>query len=98
MDERQKIDWGLQAKKLLLQLEKRQALPTNHPYSMAALDEEIAAVEELISSYRLLFANERIESPTASVAPPLIAPEDRLNLFRAASQPDRLGSFPGGSP
>jgi hypothetical protein len=50
MDERQKIDWGLQAKKLLLQLEKRQALPTDNPCSMARLDAEIAAVEELISS------------------------------------------------
>jgi hypothetical protein len=60
MDERQKIDWGLQAKKLRRQLEKRQALPTNHPYSMAKLDEGIAALEELISSYRLLFANERL--------------------------------------
>ena len=62
MHERQKIDWGLQAKKLLLQLEKRQALPTNHPYSMAKLDEEIAAVEELVSSYRQLFAKEHLES------------------------------------
>jgi hypothetical protein len=40
MDERHKIDWGLQATKLLLQLENRQALPTNHPCSMAKLDEE----------------------------------------------------------
>jgi len=61
MDERQKIDWGLQAKKLLLQVEKRQAQPTNHPYTMAKLDEEIAVVEELINSYRLLFANERLQ-------------------------------------
>jgi hypothetical protein len=60
MDERQKIDWGLHAKKLLLQLEKRQALPTNHPYSMAKLEEEIAAVEELIRHYRRLFAHERL--------------------------------------
>jgi hypothetical protein len=28
---------------------------------MAKLDEEIAAVEELINSYRLLFANERLQ-------------------------------------
>jgi hypothetical protein len=62
MDERQKIDLGLQAKKLLLQLEKRQALPTNHHYRMAALDEEIAAVEKLISSYRHIFAKEHLES------------------------------------
>jgi hypothetical protein len=45
MDERQKIDWALQEKKLLLLLEKRQALPTNHPFSMGAfmgaLEEEI---------------------------------------------------------
>jgi hypothetical protein len=61
MDERQKIDWALQEKKLFLQLEKRQAQPTNHPYNMAELDEEIAAVEELINSYRLLFANERLQ-------------------------------------
>ena len=61
MDERQKIDWGLQAKKLRQQLEKRQALPAEHPYSTAKLDEEIAALEELISSYHLLFANERLQ-------------------------------------
>ena len=60
MDERQKIDWGLQAKKLLLQLEKRHALPTDNSSSMARLDAEIAAVEELISSYRLLFADEHL--------------------------------------
>ena len=60
MDERQKIDLGLQVKKLLLQLEKRQALPTDNPCSMARLDAEIAAVEELISSYRLLFADEHL--------------------------------------
>jgi hypothetical protein len=60
MDERQKIDWALQGKKLLLLLEKRQALPTNHPFSMWALEEEIVAVEELISAYRQLFTNERI--------------------------------------
>jgi hypothetical protein len=60
MDERQKIDWGLQAKKLLLQLEKRQALPANHPCCMAKLDAEIEAVEKLISSYRLLFADEHL--------------------------------------
>jgi hypothetical protein len=50
MDERQKIDWALQEKKLLLLLEKRQALPTNHPFSMDALEEEIVAVEELMSA------------------------------------------------
>jgi hypothetical protein len=60
MDERQKIDWGLQTKKLFLQLEKWQALPTDNPSSTAKLDEGIAAVEELISSYRLLFADERL--------------------------------------
>lgn len=60
MDERQKIDWALQEKKLLLLLEKRQALPTNHPFSMAALEEEIAAVEDLICSYRQLFADMRL--------------------------------------
>jgi hypothetical protein len=37
-------------KKLLLLLEKRQAL-----------DKEILAVEELVSSYRLLRANERLQ-------------------------------------
>jgi hypothetical protein len=52
MDEWQKIDWALQERKLLLLLEKRQALPTNNPFSMAALEEEIVAVEELISFYR----------------------------------------------
>jgi hypothetical protein len=40
MDERQKIDWAQQDKKLLLLLEKQQALPTNHPFSMAKLDEK----------------------------------------------------------
>jgi hypothetical protein len=60
MDERQKIDWGLQVKNLLLQLEKRQAQPADHPHSMAKLDQEIAAVEELINSYWLLFASERL--------------------------------------
>jgi hypothetical protein len=52
MDERQKIDWAQQDKKLLLLLEKQQALPTNHPFSMAKLDEEILAVEELLRSYQ----------------------------------------------
>jgi hypothetical protein len=47
-------------KKLLLQLEKRHALPTDNSSSMARLDAEIAAVEELISSYRLLFADEHL--------------------------------------
>jgi hypothetical protein len=61
LDEREKIDWALQEKKLFLLLEKRQALPMNRPYSMAKLNEEIAAVEELINSYRLLFANERLQ-------------------------------------
>jgi hypothetical protein len=37
MDERQKIEWALQAKKLIQQLEKRQAFPTLNPYSMAKL-------------------------------------------------------------
>jgi hypothetical protein len=60
MDERQKIDWAQQDKKLLLLLEKQQALPTNHPFSMAKLDEEILAVEELVRSYRVLRANERL--------------------------------------
>jgi hypothetical protein len=59
MDERQKIDWAQQDKKLLLLLEKQQALPTNHPLSMAKLDEEILAVEEVVRSYRGLRANER---------------------------------------
>jgi hypothetical protein len=59
MDERQKIDWAQQDKKLLL-LEKQQALPTNHPFSMAKLDEEILAVEELVRSYQVLRANERL--------------------------------------
>jgi hypothetical protein len=56
MDERQKIDWALQEKKLFLLLEKRQALPANNPFSMAALESEIKVVEELISFYRRLFA------------------------------------------
>jgi hypothetical protein len=60
MDERQKIEWALQNKKLLLLLEKQQALPTNHPFSMAKLDEEILAVEEVIRSYQVLRANERL--------------------------------------
>jgi hypothetical protein len=50
MDERQKIDWAQQDKKLLLLLEKQQALPTNHPFSMTKLGEEILAVEELVRS------------------------------------------------
>jgi hypothetical protein len=32
----------------------------NHPFSMWALEEEIVAVEELISAYRQLFTNERL--------------------------------------
>lgn len=60
MDERQKIDWAQQDKKLRLLLEKQQALPTNHPFSMAKLGEEILAVEELVRSYRVRQANERL--------------------------------------
>jgi hypothetical protein len=59
MDERQKIEWAEQDKKLLVLLEKQQALPTNHPFSMAKLGEEILAVEELVRFYRVLCANER---------------------------------------
>lgn len=51
MGERQKIDWSLQDKELLLLLEKRQAL-----------DKEILAVEEVVSSYQLLRANERLQN------------------------------------
>jgi hypothetical protein len=58
MDERQKIEWSQQDKKLLL--EKQQALPTNHPFSMAKLGEEILAVEELVRSYQVLRATERL--------------------------------------
>jgi hypothetical protein len=60
MDERQKIEWAQQDKKLLLLLEKQQALPTNHPFSMAKLGEEILAVEELVRSYQVLRATERL--------------------------------------
>lgn len=60
MNERQKIDWSHQDRKLLLLLEKQQALPTNHPLSMAKLDEEILAVEELVRSYQVLRAHERL--------------------------------------
>jgi hypothetical protein len=60
MDERQKIDWALQEKKLFLLLEKRQALPTNNPFSMAALEREIGVVEELISFYRRLCDDEHL--------------------------------------
>jgi hypothetical protein len=60
MDERQKIDWAEQDKKLHLLLEKQQAQPTNHPFSMAKLEEEILAVEELIRSYQVVRANERL--------------------------------------
>jgi hypothetical protein len=60
MDERQKIDWAEQDKKLLLLLERQQTLPTNHPFSMAKLDEEILAVRELVRSYQVLRANERL--------------------------------------
>jgi hypothetical protein len=60
MDERQKIEWAQQDKKLLLLLEKQQVLPTNHPFSMAKLDEEILAVEEVVRSYRVLCTNERL--------------------------------------
>jgi hypothetical protein len=56
MDERQKIDWAQQDRKLLLLLEKQQALPTNHPFSMAKLAEEILTVEELVRSYQVLRA------------------------------------------
>jgi hypothetical protein len=59
MDERQKIEWAQQDKKLLVLLEKQQALPRNHPFSMAKLGEEILAVEELVRFYRVLRANER---------------------------------------
>jgi hypothetical protein len=60
MDERQKIDWAHQDKKLLLLLEKQQVQPTNHPFSMAKLGEEILAVEELVRAYRELRANEPV--------------------------------------
>lgn len=59
MDERQKVEWAQQDKKLLLLLEKQQALPTNNPSSTAKLDEEVLAVEEVVRSYRVLSANER---------------------------------------
>jgi hypothetical protein len=59
MDEQRMIDWALQAKKLLRLLEKRQALPTKHPLAMAELETEIVAVEEIISTYRRFFENER---------------------------------------
>jgi hypothetical protein len=61
MHEQQMIAWALRAKKLLLHLEKRQALLRNHRYSMAEWDEDIAAVEELINSYRRLFVDRRLE-------------------------------------
>jgi hypothetical protein len=60
MDERQKIEWAQQDKKLLLLLEKQQVLPTNHPFSMAKLDEEILAIGELVRSYQVQCANERL--------------------------------------
>ena len=60
MDEQQKIDWAQQHKKLLLLLEKQQALPTDHPFSIAKLDEEILAVEEAVRSCQVLRASERL--------------------------------------
>jgi hypothetical protein len=56
MNEGQK-NWALRAKKLLLHLEMREALPGKHAPSLAELEQEIAAVEDLILSYRVLFAN-----------------------------------------
>jgi hypothetical protein len=66
MDERQKIEWAQQDKKLLLLLERQQALPTNHPFSMAKLGEEIIAVEKLLRFYRVLRANEARSHPVAT--------------------------------
>ena len=60
MDERQKIDWAQQEKKLHLLLEKQQVLPTNHPFSMARLEEEILSVEEVVRFYQVLSAKERL--------------------------------------
>jgi hypothetical protein len=70
MDDRQNIEWVLHAKKLLLHLEKRQMLSTNHPYVVAKLDWEIAAVEQLIGSCRQLFINRRLESSYSQLASP----------------------------
>lgn len=60
MDERQKIDWAQQDKKLHLLLQKQQALPINHPLSMAELSKEIIAVEELVNAFRLMEARKRL--------------------------------------
>jgi hypothetical protein len=76
MDEQRMIDWSLQAKKLLRLLEKRQALPANHPRAMAELEKEIASVEELISSYRRFFVNERDLSSCDDRAPRTLSRRD----------------------
>lgn len=61
MDERQKLDWAYQEKKLVLLLAKQQALPVNGPFSMAELNKEIAAVEEVVNAFRRMEAIERLE-------------------------------------
>jgi hypothetical protein len=70
MDEQRMIDWALQAKRLLRLLEKRQALPANHPLAMAELESEIAGVEELISAYRRFFADQRLQPSDHQVPRP----------------------------
>ncbi len=98
MDERQKIDWAQQDKKLLLLLEKQQALPTNRPFSMAKLNEEILAIEELVRSYQLMHINERTipnpKSLTAAGAASIAeVQENRRRLMSAGGVSDaRLNS------
>ena len=60
MDERQKLGWAYREKKLLLLLAKQQALPINCPSSMAELNKEITAVEELVNAYLLIEVGERL--------------------------------------
>jgi hypothetical protein len=60
VEERQKLDWAYQEKKLLLLLAKQQALPIDCPSSLAELNKEITAVEELVNAYRLIEFGERL--------------------------------------
>jgi hypothetical protein len=62
MNERQKT-WAVRAKKLLRQLEMREAPRGKYRRSLAALEEEIATVEDLIRSYWELFANVSLSLP-----------------------------------
>ena len=63
MNEREKLDWAYQERRLLQLLATKQALPADCPSSTAELDKEIAAIEELLMSYWLQFSAERLHRP-----------------------------------